>query len=133
MYKDEPLVDCTVTVPWEPENLAKMQEKLELRWPNVLLDISPGSSHLSFWKHEWEKHGSCATNVRGLKSPSQYLAKALELDEKYPIGKTLEDTKMPAGKSYEADALVSALRSALGKTPQISCYQKQVKYHFSDF
>lgn len=36
----------------------------------VMPTLYPGSSH-SFWKHEWEKHGTCALNARVRDQQSQ--------------------------------------------------------------
>lgn len=41
-------------------------------------------SDSSFWDHEWERHGTCSTDV--LPSQEKYFNKTLELDEKYDIG-----------------------------------------------
>ena len=39
--------------------LESLSDELSDKWPNVKSDNSDmNSEHTSFWKHEWEKHGT---------------------------------------------------------------------------
>ena len=38
--------------------LESLSDELSDKWPNVKSDIHSQGQYTSFWKHEWEKHGT---------------------------------------------------------------------------
>ncbi|GIY50592.1 ribonuclease Oy [Caerostris extrusa] len=48
---------------------------LEEYWPNIYAD----SSEITFWKHEWTKHGTCATGLKNFNSERKYFWQSLFL------------------------------------------------------
>ncbi len=41
-------------------NLQPIREELEQKWPNIQAPSPNSESHVSFWEHEWSKHGTCS-------------------------------------------------------------------------
>lgn len=45
--------------------------------------LQSSGANAKFWNYQWEKHGTCSTDV--LRTQKEYFDKTLELDEKYDI------------------------------------------------
>ncbi|KAG8040211.1 hypothetical protein G9C98_000781 [Cotesia typhae] len=82
---------CNLKIPYEPKELQSalswrpdppydkyhiIQDMLEDMWFSA--NGSP-MTHQAFWRHEWEKHGTCAARSPQLKTVKQYFEKGLEL------------------------------------------------------
>ena len=75
-----------------------------------------------FWKHEWDKHGTCAMQLEALDSELKFFQKGLELNEKYPISEYLSESNIIPGGVYTSDSIVKALKKHLnGKNPGLEC------------
>ncbi|KAK6020694.1 hypothetical protein OSTOST_13649, partial [Ostertagia ostertagi] len=48
--------------------IESIEQTLLKMWPNLY----PAKTAHSFWKHEWEKHGTCAQNHHNLSSELLY-------------------------------------------------------------
>uniref|UniRef100_A0A0R3RYD0 Ribonuclease T(2) n=1 Tax=Elaeophora elaphi TaxID=1147741 RepID=A0A0R3RYD0_9BILA len=108
----------------EKFNLTKLlpiRQKLEKEWPN-LFTVQPV---LSFWKHEWEKHGTCAKVVKEVNDEVKYFNKSLVLCEQYNIYKMLEKQGIIPSKEklYDGMSLHRNLTSAYGKNVEFHCLQ----------
>ena len=42
-----------------------------------------------FWRHEYEKHGSCATSLGQLDTQEEYFRQAIEWHRQYPLADIL--------------------------------------------
>uniref|UniRef100_A0A2K5I9M9 Uncharacterized protein n=1 Tax=Colobus angolensis palliatus TaxID=336983 RepID=A0A2K5I9M9_COLAP len=51
-------------------------QEMKAYWPDVIHSF-PNRSR--FWKHEWEKHGTCAAQVDALNSQKKYFGRSLKL------------------------------------------------------
>lgn len=89
-------------------------------WPNLYVD----SGKTSFWAHEWEKHGTCASNVPQLNSEHNFFAKTLDLYNQYSYTQALAKAGIvpSSDKSYPTSEFISAFRSAFGADPLLDCY-----------
>ena len=47
--------DCHSMTNWDPNAIEPLREKLETDWPSCYNE----QRNLAFWKHEWQKHGTC--------------------------------------------------------------------------
>lgn len=107
---------CDKSAKFDPAKVADLQDDLNQYW------MSYSSSNNNFWKHEWEKHGTCATPV--IKDEHTYFSEGLrlhrELDIMGALGKHgITPTANPAG--YKSADLVAALRQELGASPILKC------------
>lgn len=70
---------CEHGMDFDESKVADLLEDLEDEWPSFM----GGGGDDGFWKHEWEKHGTCALDV--LPSEHAYFKGALKLHYKYSI------------------------------------------------
>lgn len=76
------------------------------KWPT----LHPGNYHHGFWKHEWEKHGTCARNVRPLKNQRKYFETILGLYNRF----NLSTTSFQNGQHYDIGDVHRNLRKNIG-------------------
>ncbi len=77
----------------------------------------------SLWKHEWEKHGTCAAlSVKELNTQLKYFSEGLELFDRYSIDKLLQSTYIkPGSEVYKLDEIHTALNLSIGNNFAIVC------------
>lgn len=97
-----------------------------------------GPSHdETFWEHEWDKHGTCLSTLRPECLPENspkgaevviYFRRVEQLFQSLPSYEWLESGGIVPtnGKTYSRDDLESALSSASGVTPSLSCHGKNL-------
>jgi ribonuclease T2 len=66
---------------FDPTKLKSIEHELNVKWPNLL----KGKGEYSLWKHEFEKHGSCAQQLPSLGDELLYFGKTLELHDQLMI------------------------------------------------
>ncbi|XP_074044121.1 ribonuclease T2 isoform X2 [Macrotis lagotis] len=88
-------------------------------WPDI---IHPSPNRSQFWKHEWEKHGTCAAQLDALNSQKKYFGKCLEFYKQIDLNSALSKLRIePAISYYEAADIKNALASVYGVIPKIQC------------
>ncbi|XP_063163697.1 ribonuclease T2 [Candoia aspera] len=86
-------------------------------WPDIL-----HTNRTNFWKHEWEKHGTCAAELETLNSQKKYFEKTLELYRKIKLNSFLLKVGIKPGSTYyQLAAIKEALESVYSITPKIQC------------
>uniref|UniRef100_A0A1I7Z1C7 Ribonuclease T(2) n=1 Tax=Steinernema glaseri TaxID=37863 RepID=A0A1I7Z1C7_9BILA len=70
---------------FDDADIKPIWKKLLEAWPNLLT----GKGVTSFWKHEFEKHGTCALSE--VKNELGYFKTSIQLHERFNITKALED------------------------------------------
>ncbi|XP_065661779.1 ribonuclease Oy [Hydra vulgaris] len=116
--------------PWkfDEDKVKDLEGNLELYWPNIFVETTPQS----FWKHEYEKHGTCASSVKGFETEHDYFQKALELREKFDIMRVLSESKIvpSTDSSYQFSDIEEALKSGYSAKVCFECsgikHSKQV-------
>eukprot|EP01102_Stenamoeba_stenopodia_P005556 TRINITY_DN16314_c0_g1_i1.p1 TRINITY_DN16314_c0_g1~~TRINITY_DN16314_c0_g1_i1.p1 ORF type:complete len:238 (-),score=42.87 TRINITY_DN16314_c0_g1_i1:181-894(-) len=97
--------------------------QMEVDWPS--LEGSGGNE--AFWSHEWEKHGTCATNGEdpNLYNEASYFAFALALHSQFNTLNVLEQAgiKPSSSQSYSISQFVTALKNAFGVDPILTCQE----------
>lgn len=79
--------------------IADIESELDKRWPNIIND----TPHTNFWKHEWEKHGTCAASLETLNSEHKYFSKGIELNKMWDLAKVLEGAGIVPSKETPYD------------------------------
>ncbi|KAL5233883.1 hypothetical protein ACI65C_001293 [Semiaphis heraclei] len=74
------------------------------------------------WRHEWMKHGTCATSLSALDSELKYFNQGLEWSKQYVLSNLLEQGGIKPNGSYPVNQIWHTLRTGLGKNPHIDCY-----------
>ncbi|ORZ09195.1 RNase Sy [Absidia repens] len=94
-------------------------------WPSY----KGASNNGDFWSHEWGKHGTCVSTLapkcysdfKKNQDVYDYFGTALQLREKYDLYSILNKAKITPGGSYSAKDFESAIESAVGVKPKVTC------------
>lgn len=112
-------VYCNKSWPFDEESIEDLKQKLLLQWPSY---ETPGDD-AGFWKHEWEKHGTCATNLPFLNSEHKYFQVCLSLNIMYDIFGALKKGGIePTGdKTYQVGDIDAVLFEFFQVHPTVYC------------
>lgn len=113
---------CNKSLEFNSSALAPIENVLKERW----FDIHKGSKPYSFWKHEWDKHGTCAVTVKALNNEFNYFQGALKLFEKYNMTGVLTKASILPGNKYMVQDMITRIQNILNKTVQITCVADEV-------
>nr|BAE06157.1 RNase Bm2 [Bryopsis maxima]BAE06158.1 RNase Bm2 [Bryopsis maxima] len=93
-------------------------EELSSEWPSYY------GSNYGFWKHEWEKHGTCAGPL--IADERDYFDKTLELKEKYDLMDALTAAGITPSTEeiYSRQGFEDAIKAATGAKPVLLCSGK---------
>nr|XP_011749326.1 ribonuclease T2 isoform X3 [Macaca nemestrina] len=93
--------------------------EMKAYWPDVIHSF-PNRSR--FWKHEWEKHGTCAAQVDALNSQKKYFGRSLELYRELDLNSVLLKLGIkPSINYYQVADFKDALARVYGVIPKIQC------------
>ncbi|KAJ8932775.1 hypothetical protein NQ314_014479 [Rhamnusium bicolor] len=91
---------------------------LNSHWTNIEANTKPNS----FWKHEWDKHGTCASTLPQLDSIVNYFQQGLDWNEQYKLSNILEKGKIiPNSEGYTIEQIYNAVKTFTNKEPMIQC------------
>lgn len=108
---------CNKSLPFNKTALNPIKDELERKW----IDVENDKNHYSFWRHEWEKHGTCAAALPVFDTELKYFQKGLELLDLYDMKHVLGKSLILPGRSYAFEDIFNAVRKILGKTGQLEC------------
>ncbi|XP_061480359.1 ribonuclease T2 isoform X2 [Rhineura floridana] len=109
--------DCNSTWHFDMSEIKDLMDDMNKYWPDV---IHP--NHTRFWKHEWDKHGTCAASLESLNSQKKYFGKALDVYKKIDLNSYLLKIGIkPGNSSLQLAAIRDALTSIYNVTPKIQC------------
>ncbi|XP_034525326.1 ribonuclease T2 isoform X4 [Ailuropoda melanoleuca] len=92
--------------------------KMKMYWPDVIHPLN----HSHFWKHEWEKHGTCAAQVDTLNSEKKYFGRSLDLYQQLELNSMLQKLGIkPSINYYQISDIKDALASIYGVIPKVQC------------
>jgi len=99
--------------------ISDIEKDLDEHWPN-LIDSTP---HTKFWKHEWDKHGTCAASLPALNSEHKYFAKGLEFNREWNLTKILESSEITPShsNSYSLSAIKETIEDASNSLVNVGC------------
>ncbi|XP_019405515.1 PREDICTED: ribonuclease T2 [Crocodylus porosus] len=111
--------DCNRTWHFNVNEIEDLLPDMRQYWPDIL---HSSLNRTRFWKHEWEKHGTCAATIEPLNSQKKYFGKALDLYHKVDLNSYLLKVGIKPGHTYyQMSAIKEALTSFYGVTPKIQC------------
>uniref|UniRef100_A0A8D0XZX3 Ribonuclease T2 n=1 Tax=Sus scrofa TaxID=9823 RepID=A0A8D0XZX3_PIG len=90
--------ECNRSWPFNPDEIKGLLPDMRLYWPDVLHSSPNHSVH--FWRHEWEKHGTCAAQLDALNSQRKYFGKTLDLYKELALNSTLQKLGIKPSISY---------------------------------
>lgn len=104
-----------------PAKISDLEQKLDRYWPSIMY-TGTGSRcstkiNVEFWKHEWEKHGTCSPlNLE------PYFQDTLSLRDRIHLHGALKTAGIyPNGNDYSLTDITNAIRRGTGKHPRIQC------------
>ncbi|KYN17096.1 Ribonuclease Oy, partial [Trachymyrmex cornetzi] len=116
---------CNRSLSFDSKALAPIEGALKENW----IDIHNESKPYSFWKHEWDKHGTCAISVRDLNNELKYFQTGLKLLDKYNMIDVLAKANILPGNKYTVQNYLTGIQRILNKRGQVMCV---VDKFFSD-
>uniref|UniRef100_A0A8D0ECG8 Ribonuclease T2 n=1 Tax=Salvator merianae TaxID=96440 RepID=A0A8D0ECG8_SALMN len=109
--------ECNRSWHFDISELKDIMGDMKQYWPDVL---HPNGTH--FWRHEWEKHGTCAATLEALNTQKKYFGKGLELYKNINLNSYLLKAEIkPGNTSYELAAIKEALTRFYSVTPKLQC------------
>jgi len=111
--------NCPPSQPFDYNQIKSLSSELKSRWVNY--NTSGDPTHL--WKHEWEKHGTCAASLPVLKGELNYFSSTLKLQKPLDLkGALAKHNIIPSSKVlYKVADIDKAIISELGVKPNIVC------------
>ncbi|XP_015108957.1 ribonuclease Oy [Diachasma alloeum] len=108
---------CNPSLHFDVTALAPIEKEMEVKW----IDVEKGTKPYSFWKHEWQKHGTCSAVLEPLNSEMKYFQEGLRLLDVYDMKHVLGKANIHPGSSYPVQTILDGVREVLGKTCQVEC------------
>eukprot|EP00128_Syssomonas_multiformis_P003129 Colp12_sorted_trinity150504_noHs@25457 len=100
------------------KKIVDLVPRLDVQWPNLFND----TDKTNFWKHEYERHGSCASVIPDLADEFKFFSKVLDLHLQVNIRKVLRAAGIESGKDgYYPKDFINPLKEAFGAEPILYC------------
>ncbi|XP_066104455.1 ribonuclease T2 [Saccopteryx bilineata] len=110
---------CNRSWPFNLDEIKDLLQDMKIYWPDV---IHSAGNRSSFWKHEWEKHGTCVAQLDTLNSQKKYFGEGLDLYRGLALNSVLQKLGIvPSGNYYQIADIKDALAGLYGVTPKIQC------------
>ncbi|KAG6513107.1 ribonuclease 1-like [Zingiber officinale] len=108
--------NCDRQNAYDASQIADLMEILRSHWPSL---ACPSGDESTFWKHEWQKHGTCSESVL---DQHAYFGTALRLRTQINLLQALQDAGIkPDGGLYSSTDISSAIRNSTGFEPKLGC------------
>ncbi|OCT80109.1 hypothetical protein XELAEV_180269142mg, partial [Xenopus laevis] len=108
---------CNNSWPFDSIQIKDILPEMNQYWPDLL---HPNKSQL--WKHEWQKHGTCAASLECLNTQLKYFSKGLEIYKQVDLNSVLEKSGIiPSTTYYQMKDIENALIGFYGVLPKIQC------------
>lgn len=110
---------CNNSWHFDEKQITPLEKQLNIYW----LNIEKNTPLLSFWKHEWMKHGTCAASLPQFDNEAKYFQHGLDWIDKYDMKYVLAKGGVVPNKSqgYKAEDIFYAVKSVLKKNPTVEC------------
>ncbi|XP_045400682.1 ribonuclease T2 [Lemur catta] len=111
--------ECNRSWHFNLEEIKDLLPEMKTYWPDI---IHPSPNRSQFWKHEWDKHGTCAAQVEALDSQRKYFGKSLALYQKLDLSSVLLKLGItPSINYYQVGDFEDALTRVYGVVPKLQC------------
>jgi ribonuclease I len=97
---------CDPDLIYDPDVIKPIQPELEEFWPSYLNDYQ------TFWKHEWDKHGTCSVCIPEVGDQYKYFEHSLDLYYYYDPLTILINNGIYPGSEYNRTDFEEVLGSA---------------------
>lgn len=96
--------------------------QMDKEWPSNHPNADEG-----FWKHEFEKHGTCAIKGGVCIDQHDFFSKTLKLYEAHNLANVLSHASIVPGSSYAEDKISAAFKASVGAIPMYGCQGDKLK------
>lgn len=113
---------CNHTLRYNATVLKPLLPQLQQYWPSY----TTNNSNL-FWKHEWQKHGTCATVVPQLDGLFNFFSTTLQIYTQHNITEYLHNNGIDPSldKTYSVAEIEEALTDDLKGAANLVCYRNK--------
>ncbi|GLT27807.1 hypothetical protein SLA2020_027800 [Shorea laevis] len=116
--------NCDPDSVFDKSQISELLSSLQKSWPTL---SCPSNDGISFWTHEWEKHGTCSESELDQR---EYFEAALKLKEKANIIQALTNAGIkPNDEFYHIEDIKNAIKEGVGFTPGIECNVDSLHNH----
>lgn len=84
-----------------------------------------GKSEISFWRHEWLKHGTCASVISDLRTENKYFGQGLLWLQQFEMTSLLSKANITPGANYNATNIYMAIKNELKRDPFLHCIKEK--------
>ena len=112
---------CNKTMHFDIHQISDLVPKLEEHWTNVEKE----TPEAGLWKHEWEKHGTCASVLQPFHSENYYFGQGLSWYQTYAMGPLLQGAGIKPDHPVYAGQMHNSIYSVLKTNPVIECYHEK--------
>ncbi|KAK7362332.1 hypothetical protein VNO77_04442 [Canavalia gladiata] len=119
--------DCNIDQnPFNQSKITDLIPRAQISWPSLACaasnntnDTNTSSDNTKFWKHEWDKHGTCSDSIL---DQHAYFEFSLNLKDQVDLLQILQyNGIIPDGELYCVDSIAQAIKEAIGFVPGITC------------
>ncbi|WCJ21286.1 ribonuclease 1 [Euphorbia peplus] len=108
--------NCDSSNPFDPNQVKDLRSSMQTNWATL---ACPSGDGVTFWSHEWEKHGTCSESVL---NQHGYFETALKLKSEAKVLQHLESAGIqPNDGFYSLSSIKTAIQKGLGLNPWIEC------------
>ncbi|GAV79026.1 Ribonuclease_T2 domain-containing protein [Cephalotus follicularis] len=108
--------NCDSSNSFNQSEVSDLISSMQKDWPSL---ACPSGNGVTFWTHEWEKHGTCSESAL---DQHGYFDVALGFKKQANLLQALTGAGIkPDGESYSLSDIKDAIRQAIGFTPWIEC------------
>lgn len=111
---------CNDSWVFDVNQIKDIEDEMKEKWIN----IEKGTPLDGLWKHEWEKHGTCAAQkIPEMNTEKKYFSEGLEMFNNFSISKILQDTYIKPGidATYKLDEIHSLINRTIGNNFAVIC------------
>lgn len=114
---------CNDTWEFDIKSIESIEDEMKEKWIN----IEKGTPLDGLWRHEWDKHGTCAaTQVAAMNSQLNYFTAGLHLFDRLSVTQIFQQSYIKAGMSYKLEEIHEVLNRSLGNNFAIVCEKDHV-------
>lgn len=114
---------CDTSKVFNQSSIYDLMTRMKSQWA----PIEESGNGIHFWRHEWEKHGTCAAQLPELGTPYKYILQALNWNTRYNLKKWLSTGGITAGKDYKLSEIWKVISHESGVDPYIICFKDNEK------
>jgi len=116
---------CT-TEQFDGRRLDDIKRQLNQYWPSF---TSTQDRYFTFWRHEWQKHGTCAGDVPQLNGLNNFFKNVLNVFHRWDIKKYLDNSNITPSKTanYTPQQIMKAIADDYPYKFDVVCSQVKSK------